>query len=186
MKAVVLEGELLTCNSVKCRMIWRILMVDISICQCFFISLWTPYVIALITWLLQLWRTILLRPFKLVTVFLHEASHAIACKLTCGKVRSSFLSSSFIIKFKHGNFLQNVRLVDFKYCLSVFLLIFFPIWWVNMIEEAVPISCNPIFMKDAFFIVSYESVTTTKRGGSKTGKLRKWKWSFYDLTWLLI
>ncbi|XP_060670396.1 uncharacterized protein LOC107418791 isoform X2 [Ziziphus jujuba] len=34
----------------------------------------------------QLWRTILLRPFKLVTVFLHEASHAIACKLTCGKV----------------------------------------------------------------------------------------------------
>ncbi|KAH9778729.1 hypothetical protein KPL71_007441 [Citrus sinensis] len=34
----------------------------------------------------QLWRTILLKPFKLVTVFLHEASHAIACKLTCGKV----------------------------------------------------------------------------------------------------
>ncbi|EXB56903.1 hypothetical protein L484_019948 [Morus notabilis] len=36
--------------------------------------------------ILALWRTILLRPFKLVTVFLHEASHAIACKLTCGKV----------------------------------------------------------------------------------------------------
>ncbi|KAI4324654.1 hypothetical protein MLD38_030122 [Melastoma candidum] len=35
----------------------------------------------------QLWRTILLKPFKLVTVFLHEASHAIACKLTCGSVR---------------------------------------------------------------------------------------------------
>ncbi|KAJ8449638.1 hypothetical protein Cgig2_005660 [Carnegiea gigantea] len=35
---------------------------------------------------LQLWRTILLLPFKLVTVFLHEASHAIACKLTCGHV----------------------------------------------------------------------------------------------------
>ncbi|PPD91029.1 hypothetical protein GOBAR_DD12035 [Gossypium barbadense] len=35
---------------------------------------------------LLLWRTILLRPFKLVTVFLHEASHAIACKLTCGHV----------------------------------------------------------------------------------------------------
>ncbi|RVX13975.1 Cysteine-rich receptor-like protein kinase 25 [Vitis vinifera] len=33
-----------------------------------------------------LWRTILLTPFKLVTVFLHEASHAIACKLTCGHV----------------------------------------------------------------------------------------------------
>ncbi|KAH9722783.1 hypothetical protein KPL70_006839 [Citrus sinensis] len=36
--------------------------------------------------ILALWRTILLKPFKLVTVFLHEASHAIACKLTCGKV----------------------------------------------------------------------------------------------------
>jgi len=27
-----------------------------------------------------------LTPFKLITVFLHEASHAIACKLTCGHV----------------------------------------------------------------------------------------------------
>ncbi|KAL3735259.1 hypothetical protein ACJRO7_024397 [Eucalyptus globulus] len=33
-----------------------------------------------------LWRTFLLTPFKLITVFLHEASHAIACKLTCGQV----------------------------------------------------------------------------------------------------
>ncbi|XP_042029587.1 uncharacterized protein LOC121776478 isoform X2 [Salvia splendens] len=32
------------------------------------------------------WRTFLLTPFKLITVFLHEASHAIACKLTCGEV----------------------------------------------------------------------------------------------------
>ncbi|TYH83408.1 hypothetical protein ES332_D02G131000v1, partial [Gossypium tomentosum] len=31
-----------------------------------------------------LWRTVLLLPFKLITVFLHETSHAIACKLTCG------------------------------------------------------------------------------------------------------
>ncbi|KAL3748797.1 hypothetical protein ACJRO7_009952 [Eucalyptus globulus] len=36
--------------------------------------------------ILALWRTVLLKPFKLVTVFLHEASHAIACKLTCGHV----------------------------------------------------------------------------------------------------
>ncbi|XP_038893475.1 uncharacterized protein LOC120082285 isoform X1 [Benincasa hispida] len=36
--------------------------------------------------ILALWRTILLKPFKLVTVFLHEASHAIVCKLTCGHV----------------------------------------------------------------------------------------------------
>ncbi|KAJ0781450.1 hypothetical protein HanPI659440_Chr06g0249431 [Helianthus annuus] len=33
-----------------------------------------------------LWRTIVLLPFKLVTIFLHEASHAVACKLTCGHV----------------------------------------------------------------------------------------------------
>ncbi|CAN1122594.1 hypothetical protein LINPERPRIM_LOCUS2810 [Linum perenne] len=36
--------------------------------------------------ILALWRTVLLTPFKLITVFLHEASHAIACILTCGKV----------------------------------------------------------------------------------------------------
>ncbi|XP_025984321.1 uncharacterized protein [Glycine max] len=36
--------------------------------------------------ILALRRTVLLRPFKLVTVFLHEASHAIACKLTCGHI----------------------------------------------------------------------------------------------------
>ncbi|CAA7410433.1 unnamed protein product [Spirodela intermedia] len=36
--------------------------------------------------ILALWRTFLLTPFKLITVFLHEASHAIACKLTCGRV----------------------------------------------------------------------------------------------------
>ncbi|GLT48897.1 hypothetical protein SLA2020_224870 [Shorea laevis] len=36
--------------------------------------------------ILALWRTILLKPFKLVTVFLHETSHAIACKLTGGDV----------------------------------------------------------------------------------------------------
>lgn len=45
---------------------------------------------------MQLWRTILLKPFKLVTVFIHEASHAIACKLTCGHVRSSFVSTFFL------------------------------------------------------------------------------------------
>ncbi|CAN0913601.1 hypothetical protein LINGRAHAP2_LOCUS28031 [Linum grandiflorum] len=39
---------------------------------------------------MQLWRTVLLTPFKLITVFMHEASHAIACILTCGKVRDSF------------------------------------------------------------------------------------------------
>ncbi|KAH0458911.1 hypothetical protein IEQ34_011725 [Dendrobium chrysotoxum] len=36
--------------------------------------------------ILSLWRTVLLTPFKLITVFLHETSHALACKLTCGHV----------------------------------------------------------------------------------------------------
>ncbi|CAI9113554.1 OLC1v1014176C1 [Oldenlandia corymbosa var. corymbosa] len=36
--------------------------------------------------ILALWRTVLLMPFKLITVFLHEASHAVACKLTGGHV----------------------------------------------------------------------------------------------------
>ncbi|KAI3725407.1 hypothetical protein L1987_65195 [Smallanthus sonchifolius] len=36
--------------------------------------------------ILALWRTVVLLPFKLVTIFLHEASHAVACKLTCGHV----------------------------------------------------------------------------------------------------
>ncbi|KAG6602702.1 hypothetical protein SDJN02_07444 [Cucurbita argyrosperma subsp. argyrosperma] len=36
--------------------------------------------------ILALWRTFIITPFKLITVFLHEASHAIACKLTCGEV----------------------------------------------------------------------------------------------------
>ncbi|KAM0825701.1 hypothetical protein ACQ4PT_069375 [Festuca glaucescens] len=36
--------------------------------------------------ILALWRTFLLTPFKLITVFLHETSHALACKLTCGDV----------------------------------------------------------------------------------------------------
>ncbi|KNA25864.1 hypothetical protein SOVF_001710 [Spinacia oleracea] len=36
--------------------------------------------------ILALWRTFLLTPFKLITVFLHEVSHAIACLLTCGSV----------------------------------------------------------------------------------------------------
>ncbi|XP_021763574.1 uncharacterized protein LOC110728219 [Chenopodium quinoa] len=35
--------------------------------------------------ILALWRTFLLTPFKLITVFLHEVSHAIAC-FTCGSV----------------------------------------------------------------------------------------------------
>jgi hypothetical protein len=34
-----------------------------------------------------LWNTVLLKPMKLVAVFVHEMSHAIACWLTCGTVK---------------------------------------------------------------------------------------------------
>ncbi len=42
----------------------------------------------------QLWRTPILDPFKLITVFLHEASHATACKLTGGKVSAAIITST--------------------------------------------------------------------------------------------
>ena len=34
-----------------------------------------------------LWNTVLVKPMKLVAVFVHEMSHAIACWLTCGTVK---------------------------------------------------------------------------------------------------
>ncbi|KAK9204052.1 hypothetical protein WN943_014309 [Citrus x changshan-huyou] len=60
--------------------------------------------------ILALWRTSLLKPFKLVTVFLHEASHAIACKLTCGKVRSKTFYNVKILflKMKCAIYIINV------------------------------------------------------------------------------
>lgn len=36
--------------------------------------------------ILKLWRQTILHPFKILTVFLHELGHAMACWLTCGKV----------------------------------------------------------------------------------------------------
>eukprot|EP01084_Bolivina_argentea_P091315 164397_1 len=38
--------------------------------------------------IILLWRRIILKPFKLITVFLHELGHATAALITCGKVRS--------------------------------------------------------------------------------------------------
>ena len=72
-----------------------------------------PYSIVFCPKKMQLWRTIFLTPFKLITVFLHEASHAIACKLTCGQVRC-FLFITLIFFCK---------LAKFPCCVScVFLL----------------------------------------------------------------
>ncbi|PPE01485.1 hypothetical protein GOBAR_DD01494 [Gossypium barbadense] len=58
-----------------------------------------------------LWRTVLLLPFKLITVFLHEASHAIACKLTCGhkgsrlmQMKVELAGSELIFIFTAGPF----------------------------------------------------------------------------------
>ncbi|QHO57228.1 hypothetical protein HN51_011846 [Arachis hypogaea] len=44
--------------------------------------------------ILVLWRTFLLKPFKLITVFLHELSHALACVLTCGSVEGMEVHSN--------------------------------------------------------------------------------------------
>ncbi|CAN4079960.1 unnamed protein product [Withania somnifera] len=44
-----------------------------------------------------LWRTFIITPFKLITVFLHEVSHAIACKLTCGGVTQTRGGLSWVI-----------------------------------------------------------------------------------------
>ncbi|PWZ28756.1 hypothetical protein Zm00014a_003862 [Zea mays] len=48
-------------------------------------------VVGVSTVVILLLRTFLLKPFKLITVFLHETSHALACKLTCGDLRTFLL-----------------------------------------------------------------------------------------------
>jgi hypothetical protein len=51
--------------------------------QTLFFLLYIAYVLlAIITW-----STILAKPMRLIAVFIHEWSHAIACWLTCGEVR---------------------------------------------------------------------------------------------------
>ncbi|KAH9778732.1 hypothetical protein KPL71_007442 [Citrus sinensis] len=73
-----------------------VFLVTVSVCAAVILpslwgtaQIWIILVSNLTPFIDLLWRTILLKPFKLVTVFLHEASHAIACKLTCGKVEGS-------------------------------------------------------------------------------------------------
>eukprot|EP00897_Mesotaenium_endlicherianum_P006180 jgi/Mesen1/5590/ME000281S04649 len=50
--------------------------------QVSFITFFGAYIFII----LALWRTPVLMPFKLITIFLHELSHATACILTGGKV----------------------------------------------------------------------------------------------------
>ncbi|KAM3287955.1 hypothetical protein P3S67_021385 [Capsicum chacoense] len=50
----------------------------------------------------QLCRTFIMTPFKLFTVFLHEVSHAIACKLTCGEVTRSKAEIFIVLEFVTG------------------------------------------------------------------------------------
>ncbi|PHT65881.1 hypothetical protein T459_30306 [Capsicum annuum] len=47
-------------------------------------------------------RIFIMTPFKLFTVFLHEVSHAIACKLTCGEVMGSKGEIFIILEFVTG------------------------------------------------------------------------------------
>jgi hypothetical protein len=52
--------------------------------QTLFILLYIAFAtLAVITW-----KTLLSKPIRLIAVFVHEWSHAIACWLTCGEVRS--------------------------------------------------------------------------------------------------
>ena len=60
-------------------------VADVTCCneeQWFFLFTTSCYLLA--GWLL--WHSVLLKPFKLFTVFLHELSHAIAVWICCGKV----------------------------------------------------------------------------------------------------
>ncbi|KAK9151735.1 hypothetical protein Syun_010044 [Stephania yunnanensis] len=59
----------------------------------------------------KLWRTILLTPFKLIPVFLHEASHAIACVLTCGQV---FYFQNFLLCLISSSLLSSLASIDWK------------------------------------------------------------------------
>lgn len=61
----------------------------------------------------QLWRTPILDPFKLITVFLHEASHATACKLTGGKVSAAIITSTLWMGRK---FSSSVKLLQKNPC----------------------------------------------------------------------
>ncbi|KAH9722784.1 hypothetical protein KPL70_006839 [Citrus sinensis] len=84
--------------------------------------------------ILALWRTILLKPFKLVTVFLHEASHAIACKLTCGKVLI-YISMQVEGSQVHADEVDTLRtLYSLRYCYlnveSSGFVIFLSVIWV--------------------------------------------------------
>lgn len=54
-------------------------------------------------------------PFKLITVFLHEVSHALACWLTCGKVRTS--SHTF-----HATFIT-LSIDEWLACSTIYILL---------------------------------------------------------------
>ena len=58
--------------------------IDMNDQQIAFVALYFIYVGVV----LAFHATILLYPFRLLTTFLHEISHAIACWLTCGSVRA--------------------------------------------------------------------------------------------------
>ncbi|KAL3793203.1 hypothetical protein HJC23_000745 [Cyclotella cryptica] len=54
--------------------------------------------------ILLLWNTFLMKPMKLIAVFVHEMSHATACWLTCGKVEGIevHLNEGGVTKYRGG------------------------------------------------------------------------------------
>mmetsp|Transcript_37995 Transcript_37995/g.62402 ORF Transcript_37995/g.62402 Transcript_37995/m.62402 type:complete len:244 (+) Transcript_37995:41-772(+) len=62
-------------------------MGNVSCCIDFQICVVVTIIVSAIV-ITLLWRRMILKPFKLITVFLHELGHATAALITCGKVRS--------------------------------------------------------------------------------------------------
>jgi hypothetical protein len=60
--------------------------------------------------ILILWNTVLMKPMKLIAVFVHEMSHATACWLTCGKVEGIevHLNEGGVTKYRVRNIYQDV------------------------------------------------------------------------------
>eukprot|EP01084_Bolivina_argentea_P087442 157935_1 len=61
--------------------------MGVSCCKPFQICVIVTVLVSVIL-IVLLWRRIILKPFKLITVFLHELGHATAALITCGKVHS--------------------------------------------------------------------------------------------------
>nr|CAD1841993.1 unnamed protein product [Ananas comosus var. bracteatus] len=108
--------------------------------------------------ILALWRTVLLTPFKLITVFLHETSHALACKLTCGDVEGMQV---------HANEVAVLKLVAASIGLSCLLDLGSSFWGMvfilastNLLTTRIAAGCFIL----ALFVVLFVAKNWTLRG----------------------